>query len=629
MSQPPVLLVERQESRFVLTAAGKDFLCSPPFCNKKVKVVGIVGRYRTGKSFFLNELLGLKDKFELGHETDGKTRGIWLAACDDNDADCSILGLDSEGLWDAKNSSDVDTKIFLSVMLASSLLVINTEKTIDRQTFEQFSWVSQVLQLIDSHSSKQWAPDLLWLVRDALRLSAEYKDADDYFERQLGMLDSHGPGSSSASLAECLRACFRTRCCRLLPCPSLDTDRTAELQEDPSLRSEKFDTKLTDLVQETLQGLRIFCAPGCGTAENTVSSMPVELTGSMYASFLEQILEALNANARIEAPSLLAVVREREGARALASVTALLESSLEKVSLPVDDAQLKQELGAARAAAEEFVRKSCPRAFQLDFLDMVRLIVADEDISTRDDLVSKFRLALPQQSMEAKFSLRNEKKTLEVATGVCGDYEKSLATLLKDESIHSVQQFEQSIDDMLRKLMARVAGPKKSRDTANEKLQEIRHLACAAFSRQLEIRNEEQRRREAEELLRRQKLEAERRAAEQAAEEARRQKALVEAAQRQREEAARQQREQQAALEAERRRIEERQRQMQLQQLQQQQQRAEEARRQFAAMQIRQSSYCYGGSSGGGARQCAATTQKGHRCSRNVQAGSYYCWQHG
>ncbi len=48
--------------------------------SKPLKIVGIIGSYRGGKSFILNQLLGVKKGFDLGHEVEGKTRDIWLGA---------------------------------------------------------------------------------------------------------------------------------------------------------------------------------------------------------------------------------------------------------------------------------------------------------------------------------------------------------------------------------------------------------------------------------------------------------------------------------------------------------------------------------------------------------------------
>lgn len=46
--------------------------------NEPVKVLSIIGKYRTGKSYFANRFLGVKSGFSVVYGVEGVTKGIWL-----------------------------------------------------------------------------------------------------------------------------------------------------------------------------------------------------------------------------------------------------------------------------------------------------------------------------------------------------------------------------------------------------------------------------------------------------------------------------------------------------------------------------------------------------------------------
>ena len=45
--------------------------------DKPVTVVSLIGKYRSGKSTLLNDLIGKKDAFCAGDGTDTVTKGVW------------------------------------------------------------------------------------------------------------------------------------------------------------------------------------------------------------------------------------------------------------------------------------------------------------------------------------------------------------------------------------------------------------------------------------------------------------------------------------------------------------------------------------------------------------------------
>jgi len=43
-----------------------------------IKIVSIVGPYRSGKSFLLNRLIGCNEAFDVGNTTFACTKGLWI-----------------------------------------------------------------------------------------------------------------------------------------------------------------------------------------------------------------------------------------------------------------------------------------------------------------------------------------------------------------------------------------------------------------------------------------------------------------------------------------------------------------------------------------------------------------------
>lgn len=98
--------------------------------DKPVAVISICGPYRSGKSYILSRILGIKDAFGVGHTMKQMTRGVWLATTALECDDFVVVFLDSEGT-DQAGASDVDLKcnfslVVLTVLMSSSLIYNST-----------------------------------------------------------------------------------------------------------------------------------------------------------------------------------------------------------------------------------------------------------------------------------------------------------------------------------------------------------------------------------------------------------------------------------------------------------------------------------------------------------------------
>lgn len=90
VSDKPLRLIAYKDGQFKIEKDAATFLgtLDPAY---SVQCLGIVGGYRSSKSFLMNTLLGLNSGFELGHEDVGKTRGVWLWAKKDDEKKCYTI----------------------------------------------------------------------------------------------------------------------------------------------------------------------------------------------------------------------------------------------------------------------------------------------------------------------------------------------------------------------------------------------------------------------------------------------------------------------------------------------------------------------------------------------------------
>uniref|UniRef100_A0A8C7CDE9 GB1/RHD3-type G domain-containing protein n=1 Tax=Neovison vison TaxID=452646 RepID=A0A8C7CDE9_NEOVI len=135
----PICLVENHGEQLNVNRKALQILDK---ISQPVMVVGIVGQYRTGKSYLLNRLLGQNHGFLLGSTVRSKTKGIWMwCVPHPSKVNHTLVLLDTEGLG---NIEKVDPKndswIFALTVLLSSTLIYNSMGTINHQALEQLQY---------------------------------------------------------------------------------------------------------------------------------------------------------------------------------------------------------------------------------------------------------------------------------------------------------------------------------------------------------------------------------------------------------------------------------------------------------------------------------------------------------
>lgn len=170
-----------------------------------VSLLSVVGPYHSGKSFFLNSLLGDTRAFAVGARTTPETMGIWLCRTQLKGADGSEVWLmDSEGFFGPGVGESYDAKVFTVASLLGSHLVYNTVKIIDQQAVNLLEILVTQAQLFGSRTTVQARnnapeflltesfPPLTWVVQDFVQeLPTQFKQ-----EGPIGYLSTYLEASS-------------------------------------------------------------------------------------------------------------------------------------------------------------------------------------------------------------------------------------------------------------------------------------------------------------------------------------------------------------------------------------------------------------------------------------------------
>ncbi|XP_059432445.1 uncharacterized protein LOC132165778 [Corylus avellana] len=140
-----------------------------------IAAVAVIGPYRSGKSFLLNQLLSLScyEGFGVGHMRDTKTKGIWVwgtpVELDIDGVRNSVFYLDTEGFESVGKSNVYDDRIFALANVMSSVLIYNLPETIREADISRLSFAVELAEEFYGRKLKHQL--LLFLLSLSLSLS--------------------------------------------------------------------------------------------------------------------------------------------------------------------------------------------------------------------------------------------------------------------------------------------------------------------------------------------------------------------------------------------------------------------------------------------------------------------------
>ncbi|KAM1808444.1 hypothetical protein ACFX11_031330 [Malus domestica] len=299
-----------------------------------IAAVAVIGPYRSGKSFLLNQLLSLScyEGFGVGHMRDTKTKGIWVwgtpIELDIDGVKTSVFYLDTEGFESVGKSNVYDDRIFALATVMSSVLVYNLPETIREADIARLSFAVELAEEFYGRSAGQdvaFEPaKLLWLIqRDFLQGKSVQEMVNEALLRV-----PNSDGNQNIDMVNQIRDSLAimgdNSTAFSLPQPHLERTKLCDMKDgelDPMYVKKK--EQLKQLVSSIIRPKIV---------------QGKTLNGKEFVSFLEQILEALNKGEIPSTGSLVEVFNKGILERCLK----LYHERMEKLSLPLVEQSVQE-----------------------------------------------------------------------------------------------------------------------------------------------------------------------------------------------------------------------------------------------------------------------------------------------
>uniref|UniRef100_A0A8D0B8U4 GB1/RHD3-type G domain-containing protein n=1 Tax=Salvator merianae TaxID=96440 RepID=A0A8D0B8U4_SALMN len=342
----PICLIENKPNgKLVVREEAAEILGN---IRQPIVVVAIVGPYRTGKSYLMNQLAGKSKGFSLGYTVEAKTKGIWMwLRPHPYRPGCTLVLLDTEGLGDMKKSNTQnDSWIFALAILLSSTLVYNSFGVIDYNALEKLQYVTELTKRIKATSSSgedqqressaefiRSFPDFIWALRDftlTLEMDGHPITEDEYLEKALELQQGEITAKQSSSIRiSCIRKYFPSRNCFTFDRP-VGRKKLQHLEE----------LEDHDLDEEFLDSVSRFCQHVWETSQPKKVPGGQVLNGEMLTFLMRAYVDAIDSG---ELPCLENAVRalsELENLAAVQEAISHYEKNMEmRLKLPTESVE--------------------------------------------------------------------------------------------------------------------------------------------------------------------------------------------------------------------------------------------------------------------------------------------------
>ncbi|CAI0434246.1 unnamed protein product [Linum tenue] len=315
-----------------------------------IAAVAVIGPYRSGKSFLLNQLLSLScdEGFGVGHMRDTKTKGIWVwgtpVELDINGVKTSVFYLDTEGFESVGKSNVYDDRIFALATVLSSVLIYNLPETIREADISRLSFAVELAEefygrfaLFYSHGEGEdvaFEPSkLLWLIQRDFLQGKSVQEMVNEALRRVPNQDGDRNIDQVNQIRESLAIMGDNSTAFSLPQPHLHRTKLCEMKDGEleQLYVSRRD-KLKDLVSSIIRPKIV---------------QGKSMNGEEFVAFLEQILEALNKGEIPSTGSLVEVFNKAILERCLK----IYSEGMTKLNLPLTEESVQDAHGRSRETA--------------------------------------------------------------------------------------------------------------------------------------------------------------------------------------------------------------------------------------------------------------------------------------
>nr|KJB11133.1 hypothetical protein B456_001G242400 [Gossypium raimondii] len=312
-----------------------------------ISAVAVIGPYRSGKSFLLNQLLSLScdEGFGVGHMRDTKTKGIWVwgtpLEVDIDGVRTSVFYLDTEGFESVGKSNVYDDRIFALATVMSSVLIYNLPETIREADISRLSFAVELAEEFYGRFGQDIAFEpakLLWLIQRDFLQGKSVKEMVDEALRHVPNSDGDKNIDQVNQIRDSLAVMGDNSTAFSLPQPHLMRTKLCDLKDDDL--DPMYVKKRGQLKELVASIIRPKIVQG------------KYLNGKEFVSFLEQILDALNKGEIPSTGSLVEVFNKGILERCLK----LYSERMGKLRLPMPEQSLQD--------AHERSREEAMKAFE-------------------------------------------------------------------------------------------------------------------------------------------------------------------------------------------------------------------------------------------------------------------------
>ncbi|KAL2323498.1 hypothetical protein Fmac_027877 [Flemingia macrophylla] len=294
-----------------------------------IAAVAVIGPYRSGKSFLLNQLLSLScyEGFGVGHMRDTKTKGIWVWGTpidlDINGVRTSVFYLDTEGFESVGKSNVYDDRIFALATVLSSVLIYNLPETIREADISRLSFAVELAEEFYGRVKGQdvaFEPaKLLWLIQRDFLQGKSVQEMVNEALKQVPNTEGNKNIDVVNQIRESLSVMGDNSTAFSLPQPHIQRTKLCDMKDG---ELDQLYVKRRDQLKELVASI--------------ISPKIVQgktLNGKEFVSFLEQILEALNKGEIPSTGSLVEVFNKNILERCLK----LYSEKMTKLILPLPE----------------------------------------------------------------------------------------------------------------------------------------------------------------------------------------------------------------------------------------------------------------------------------------------------